>query len=119
MQSHKFGKRLKLYTYLNDVKGFSPYIDELKKYVFQFKSHHISHAKKRLDKFSPKMLTTIHNSTQNHNKTKMVSIHIRLGDYEAHLKRLFDLPPVLDDYFSRAMELIAQQNNMVGVLKYV
>ena len=119
MHNHKFGKRLKFYTYLNDVKGFSPYIDELKKYIFKLKSKHITHAKERLSEFSVSMPTIIQTLTQSKNKTKMVSIHVRLGDYDAHLKRLFDLPPVPDDYLSRAMELIAQQNNLVGIIQYV
>ena len=116
MNNHKMGKHILFYTYLNDVKGFSPYIHEFKQHVFRFKTNHLSNAKKRLNELSAPLLKTNHTSTHLQHKTTMVSIHVRMGDYSSHLKKVFGLPLVPDDYFSRAMQHIAeQQSNSVRI----
>ena len=49
-------------------------------------------------------------SNRNGTANKIISIHVRLGDYENHLKKVFDLPVVPDTYFTRAMKLITERD---------
>ena len=109
MNNYLFNHHLLFYEYLNDVKGFSPYASELKNYIFRFKRTHIDNAKKRLEH---SLGVNIPSSNGNGPESKIVSIHVRLGDYEKHLKRVFDLSMVPDDYFTRAMNLITQMNSV-------
>ena len=109
MNNYRLNHHLLFYEYLNDVKGFSPYASELKNYMFRFKRTHIDHAQKRLEH---SLGVSIPFSNNNETANKIVSIHVRLGDYEKHLKRVFDLPMVPDDYFTRAMNLIIEINSV-------
>ena len=76
-----------------DVQGFYPYINELVNDVFIFKKDIIRKAK---DIFS----------NLDSNLHTMVSIHIRLTDLDAHLKRLWNLPNASDEYFEKAMDYL-------------
>ena len=60
---------IKLHHYVEDIKGFYPYIDELVSDVFKFKEEDIKEAKRRFKALRPELKT-------------MVSVHIRCGsDY--------------------------------------
>ena len=114
MKKYTFNQYLKFYRYLNDVKGFYPYIDELKKYVFQLKKTHVKSAKNSLlYMFKSKSYGLISASYQSIQQLKtkytLVSIHVRLGDYEKHLKNKFGLPIIADAYFTRAMKFILEK----------
>ena len=112
MKDHLFNTHIKFFNYLNDVKGFHPYTEELKKYIFKFKKTHIQSAENHLMKMLNSYKTidsnykNIHRLKNNHT---LVSIHVRLGDYEKHLNKRFGLPIVSDDYFTRAMTFLHEK----------
>ena len=107
MNNYRLNHHLLFYEYLNDVRGFSPYANELKNYIFRFKRTHINHAQKRLEH---SLGVNIPSSYGNVTANKIVSIHVRLGDYEGHLKNLFGLPMVTNNYFTEAMKYIFEQD---------
>ena len=112
LKEYRFKKHLKFFGYLNDVKGFYPYVDELKKFVFKFKKNHIESAENRLlnmlDSFDINEGNNKGIEKLRKNRT-LVSIHVRLGDYEKHLNKVFGLPIVSDAYFTRAMTFISEK----------
>ena len=73
-----------------DVQGFYPYINELVNDVFKFKLEYTNKAKLILSKLKPELHT-------------MVSIHIRLTDMDAHVKRLWNVTNPNEEYFATAM----------------
>ena len=73
-----------------DVKGFYPYINELVRDVFRFKTEHMEKAKTIFNKMNP-------------NQHTMVSIHVRLTDMDGHLKNLWNLKNAQEEYYTRAM----------------
>ena len=60
---------IKLHHYVEDIKGFYPYIDELVSDVFKFKEDDTKEARRRYKALRPELKT-------------MVSVHIRLTDYK-------------------------------------
>ena len=105
MNIYLFDHQLRIHHALNDVKGFYPYVNELKNCVFRFKRDHINDARKRLgSSLGVDTLSSGHNGTAR----KIVSIHLRLGDYGNHLERGFNLPLVPNNYFTRAMQFITE-----------
>ena len=74
----KYNKYLKLGENVNDVKGYYPYIKELKEKVFMFKHLDINVASDIFERMNP------------HSHT-MVSIHIRMRDYKDHLENLYNI----------------------------
>ena len=123
MNQHRFNQHLSFHLYLNDVKGFYPYIHELKHYVFRFKKIHIQNAQRRLEQCfhdittnNSRLLMNKDNlKTLNSEKRRLVSIHIRLGDYESYLEHVFGLSMVNRTYFTRAMNYILERDP-VGLL---
>ena len=115
------------------MKGFYPYIQELKNHVLRFKSIHLENAQKQIlsmlvgEQESAPLLPRDSYSHVNfpYNKKykKLVSIHVRLGDYEHHLKKLFNLHTVESNYFTRAMKYIVQiepaSNYMKSILSTI
>jgi hypothetical protein len=53
--------------------------------------------------------SNINHKLYNKRNKKLVSIHVRLGDYGNHLKTLFNLTPVESSYFTRAMGYIVER----------
>ena len=104
---------MKFYLYLNDVKGFYPYIQEIKTHLLRFKSTHTQKAQKVLSSLSHDIINTssidANETSPEQKKPKIVSIHIRLGDYGAHLNGLFDLELVDTTYFTRAMSYVVER----------
>ena len=90
---------------MNDVKGFYPHIKKLKKTFFKFKKRDMIPATEIYAKMKPK----------NHT---MVSIHVRLTDFEEHLKWFGINKPVRKNYIGRAMDYIASKYNVSYALKY-
>ena len=114
VSNYKEGKHLKFYLYLNDVKGFYPYIQEIKTHLLRFKSSHKQKAEKILSSLPHDIIDTssmdVNESSPEQKKLKIVSIHIRLGDYGPHLKGLFDLELVDTTYFTRAMSYVVERD---------
>ena len=85
------GKYLHLFGYVNSVKIFLPWLEELKEHILRFKTFYIQSAQQSLQKigcYGDKVTT--------------VSIHVRRGDY---LDLLHGIPEAAnEEYFSRAME---------------
>ena len=90
------GKYLHLFGYVNSVKIFLPWIDELKEHILRFKSYFIRSAEERLKKvgcYGEKVTT--------------VSIHVRRGDYR---DLLHGIPEAANEnYFHRAMEYYSKK----------
>ena len=85
------GHYIKVSKYVDDIKGYYPYIKELKSKVFRFKKKDIDNATHILAQYHP----------ENHT---MVSIHIRLTDFKSHLSKLFHIENYMSNgYFKRAM----------------
>ena len=114
ISNYKEGKHLKFYLYLNDVKGFYPYIQEIKTHLLRFKSTHTQKAEKILSSLPHDIIATssmaVNDSFPEQKKLRIVSIHIRLGDYGPHLKGLFDLELVDTTYFTRAMSYVVERD---------
>ena len=98
----KYDKYVALGWYAVDVKGFYPYVEELKNSIFKLKNEHIETAR------------AIFRSTKNtYRATKklslaenitMVSIHVRLTDFAHHLKVLYNMTFVPNKFLTKAME---------------
>ena len=121
MNEYRLNKYLRFFEYLNDVKGFYPYVEDLKNDIFRFKNVHIEKAKQGLFSVIPEYSSNdtndgIYLSTEDTlNKMKprtrsLVSIHIRLTDYGKHLKKMFQLPLVNSTYFTKAMSYLTQRD---------
>ena len=80
---------IKLHHYVEDIKGFYPYIDELVSGVFKFKEDDTKEARRRYKALRPESKT-------------MVSVHIRLTDYK-ELASYFPSDSSQQSYFKRAL----------------
>ena len=80
---------IKLHHYVEDIKGFYPYIDELVSDVFKFKEEDTKEATRRYKALRPELKT-------------MVSVHIRLTDY-IELASYFPSDSSQQSYFKRAL----------------
>ena len=120
MKLYQFNHYIKNYEWVNDVRGFVPFVKELKKHVFRIKNEYISKAKEIL--YESLKAKNKENLIPNNTSVKhraLVSIHIRIQDYEEnHLKRLFHLPPASPAYFSKAMQhFVDKYKVLVGLNK--
>ena len=107
LQLLKYDKYVGLGPYINDVKGYSPYVEELKDSIFLFK------------KEDTKTATAIFQSIKNtYRATKklplttnitMVSIHVRLTDFAYHLRVLFNMTFVSNKFLTDAMGYYADK----------
>ena len=91
MNQFVHGHYLHMLGYVNHIQTFLPYLSELKRQIFKFKSVYISDVKQKLETYGykTKFLT-------------LISIHIRMGDYE---NLLHGMPEAAtEDYFTRAMQ---------------
>jgi hypothetical protein len=88
-----------------DVKGFYPYIDELVRDVFIFKTDHMEKAKIIINRMR---IPNQHNT--------MVSIHVRLTDMDKHLKKLWNLENAQEEYYSRAMHYFRERYKVRNIL---
>ena len=102
LESLKYDKYVGLGPYVNDVKGFYPYVEELKNSIFRFKKEDteaalaIFQSIKNTYRASKKVSLTAN--------ITMVSIHVRLTDFAHHLKVLFNMTFISNKFLSEAME---------------
>ena len=92
---------MKLGPYINDIQGYYPFVGELKSSIFKFKKDDMRYA------------NTIYQSIKNtYSATKkhkingnitMVSIHVRLTDFAHHLKVLFNMTFISNEFLTEAM----------------
>ena len=87
------GHYLRFKDYINHITSYEPYVPELKRYIFKFKTFYVSKARNKLSAYGYRP-----------NETTFVSIHVRLTDYHTVLK---GLSIISKQYFSRAMEYFA------------
>ena len=80
---------IKIHHYVEDIKGFYPYIDELVSDVFKFKEEDKKEARRRYKALRPELKT-------------MVSVHIRLTDYK-EVASYFPSDSSQQSYFKRAL----------------
>ena len=87
------GYHLRMKTYINHISSYTPYIPELKEYLFKFKHPIMAAAKEKLSRYGYDQM--------NGSSNVFISIHVRLTDYKTVLK---DLQTISKSYFSRAMQ---------------
>ena len=92
---------VKLETYTIDIQGFFPYVEELKNHVFKFKSEEMKTART--------ILQSVKNAYRATKKPEivgditMISMHIRLTDFKHHLKVLFNMTYISNEFLTQAM----------------
>ena len=101
LQSLKYDKYVGLGPYINDVKGFSPYAEELRNSIFLFKKEDTKTANAIFQSIkntyrATKKLPLTTNIT-------MVSIHVRLTDFAYHLRVLFNMTFISNEFLTDAM----------------
>ena len=92
------GKYLHLYGYVNNLKLFLPYLDELKNHIFRIKKFHLISAKEKLRSIIGWGQESV---------TTFVSIHVRMGDYNDLLHGIPEA--ATSSYFTRAMEYFTRK----------
>ena len=116
----KLGHYIKLPTYVADVKGFSPYLNDLKQNVFKFH--------KKFSTLSTNLYEKMIQRAKGNLKDKQVqnfttvSIHIRLTDFGIHLKRNWNVTYATTDYFSTAMKYFTdryQVTTIINTISYI
>ena len=110
----KLGHYIKLPTYVADVKGFSPYLNDLKQNVFKFH--------KKFSTLSTNLYEKMIQRAKGNFKDKQVqnfttvSIHIRLTDFGIHLKRNWNVTYATPDYFSTAMKYFTDRYQVTTII---
>lgn len=100
VSQYKYSHYIKLPPYVCDIKGFIPYIKELRGNIFRFKPKDMEKA----DKIFQKLMTKI--SLKN---VVLISIHIRMGDMENHLTTVFNISTPSRSYFTMAMQYMREK----------
>ena len=108
LTNYKTGTHVKLDAYTNDVQGYYPYIEELKKSVFIFKKEDMTAAKAIFNTIKNTYSAIRTNSTSFDDVT-MVSIHIRLTDFAYHLKVLYNMTFISNEFLTKAMTHCTKQ----------
>ena len=101
LERYKMDNYVKLGAYTTDVQGFFPYLNELKTSVFKFKDEDLRTAKSIIQS-----VTNTFKATKRLNmddEVTMVSIRVRLTDFKHHLKVLFDMEFVSNEFLTKAM----------------
>ena len=91
---------IRLEAYVCDMKGFVPYLGELRTNMFRFKQNDMNHAKKILSK--------IKRMAEPQTKSVFVSIHIRLEDMGKHLT-IFNVSLASSNYFMNSMRYMTDK----------
>ena len=102
LAKYKTSTYVKLEAYSNDVQGYYPYIKELQKSVFIFKKEHMKAAKTVFTTIKNTYSATRKNSTSIDDVT-MIGIHIRLTDFAHHLKVLYNMTFISNEFLTKAM----------------
>ena len=93
----KYAHYIRLEAYVCDIKGFLPYLGELRRDIFRFKKYDMDHAKMIIKK--------IKTTASSYKKPVLVSIHLRLTDMGKHLAN-FNVSLASTEYFTSAMEFM-------------
>ena len=91
---------IKLGAYTVDVQGFFPYLNELKS-IFKFKEEDLKTAKTIIQSVSNTYKATKRLSMED--EVTMVSIHVRLTDFKNHLKSLWNMEFISNEFLTKAM----------------
>ena len=91
---------IKLGPYTVDVQGFFPYINELKS-IFKFKEDDLKTAKTIIQSVTNTYKATKRLSMEE--EVTMVSIHVRLTDFKNHLKSLWNMEFISNEFLTKAM----------------
>ena len=91
---------IKLGPYTVDVQGFYPYLNELKS-IFKFKEDDLKTAKTIVQSISNTYKATKRLSMED--EVTMVSIHVRLTDFKDHLKSLWNMEFISNEFLTKAM----------------
>ena len=98
LESLKYDKYVKLEPYINDVKGYFPYVEDLRNSIFLLK--------KEATKTANAIFQSIKNTYRATKKLPlttnitMVLIHVRLTDFPGHLKKKLNM--ALSDYMANS-----------------
>ena len=92
---------IKLGPYTVDIQGFFPYINELKS-IFKFKEDHLKTAKTIIQSVSNTYKATKRLAMED--EVTMVSIHVRLTDFKNHLKSLWNMEFISNEFLTKAMK---------------
>ena len=96
----KMSHYIRLEAYVCDIKGFVPYLGELRTKMFRFKQNDMNHAKMILRK--------IKSMAEPQKKSVFVSIHVRLQDMGKHLTN-FNVSLASSTYFRNAMKYMTNK----------
>ena len=103
---------MKLDPYTDDVQGFFPYVEELRKSIFKFKPEDIKTAKTIFQS-----LKSTYSATKQHKfvgDVTMVSIHIRLTDYKHHLKARYQIEyNIKHEFLTQAMRYCTNKYQVI------
>ena len=91
---------------MNDVKGFLPYISDLKS-IFKFQAKDYEIASKTVQAIRNTYIALKRNESVSN--VTIISIHIRLTDYKNHLKKLFNLDFIPAKWFTTAMQYFSNR----------
>ena len=91
---------IKLGPYTADVKGFFPFIKELKS-IFKFKEDDLKTAKQIIQSVMNTYKATKNLSMDD--EVTRVSIHVRLTDFKHHLKSLWNMEFISNEFLTKAM----------------
>ena len=86
-----------LQPYTSDVQGFFPYIEELRTSVFRFEEDDMRTATNIIQGL---MYTYI----SNNDNITMISMHVRLADFDYHLKELWNMTFISDSILTKTMD---------------
>jgi len=100
----KRGHYIKLPTYIADFTGFVKYANDLKTKIFKFHRKWEAIARKLFDIMIASAKKNSKRSQVQEKPFITVSIHIRLTDFEGHLKQWWNVSLASKDYFTSAMQ---------------
>ena len=98
LEQYKTDSYIKLGPYTVDVQGFFPYINELKS-IFKFKEDHLKTAKTIIQSVSNTYKATKRLAMED--EVTMVSIHVRLTDFKNHLKSLWNMEFISNEFLTK------------------
>ena len=96
---------------MQDVQGFLPYANDLKTNIFKFHKKFRA-VSRRLYKMMIERANTDITDRKVQNFTT-VSIHIRLTDFENHLKGWWNITNAQPEYFSSAMQYFTEKYQVI------
>ena len=101
LNQYKLSWFIKLRPETCDVKGFLPYLQELKQSYLEFKPDVITQAMKKLTKYVGAI----------ENNDTIVSIHLRFTDMQHHLHKVFNLRLPDENYYVNALTHMKKKLN--------